>query len=127
MIQLKTEKVIAKKNNSNDKKPNPFNAYWIYGLILVFFTIIFFLNPISETKEISTLQFEQEMLSKGDVEKIIIVNKETAEIYIKSDRLSDEQYKDIKGETGPQFIIKIGSIESFVNKLEKAQEDIALN
>jgi cell division protease FtsH len=127
MVQLKIEKVASKKNDTKDKKPNAYNPYWLYGFLIAFFAIIFFLNPISDTKEISMLQFEQNMLSQGDVEKIIIINKEIAEIYIKADRLSDEQYKEIEGETGPQYTIKIGSIDSFESKLEKAQEDIALN
>ncbi|MDD3721135.1 MAG: ATP-dependent zinc metalloprotease FtsH [Lutibacter sp.] len=122
--------MTANKNNTKDKKPKPFNPYWLYGFLLSLFIITFFLNPISNTKEISMLQFEQNMLSQGDVEKIIVVNKETAEIYIKPNRLTDEKYKDaVKNiaETSPQYIIKIGSVESFENKLEKAQEHFAPN
>ncbi len=118
--------MTKKENLPKDKKPKSFNPYWLYGLLLGFFMIIYFANPVSDTKEITMLQFEQQMLSKGDVEKIIVVNKEVAEIYIKPDRLSEEEYKDVKSETGPQYIIKIGSVESFETKLAKAQEDIAL-
>ncbi|HUH27458.1 ATP-dependent zinc metalloprotease FtsH, partial [Gelidibacter sp.] len=120
-----------KKDHSKDKKPNFFNIYWFYGLVLGFLAITFFLNPISDTKEITMLQFEQTMLSQGDVQKIVVVNKETAEIYIKPDRLTDKKFKDISenahAQSGPQYIIKIGSIESFENKLDKAQEDMPLN
>lgn len=121
----------TKKDNTKGKKPNSFNIYWFYGLVLGFLIITFFLNPISDTKEITMLQFEQTMLSQGDVQKIVVVNKETAEVYIKPDRLADKKFKDIsenaKAQTGPQYIIKIGSLESFENKLDKAQEDIRLN
>lgn len=131
MVQLKTENVMAKKNDSKDKKSNPFNLYWLYGFILTFFLITIFLNPISDTKEITMLQFEQTMLSQGDVQKIVVVNKEVAEIYIKPDRLSEKKFEDVSkkanAQTGPQYIIKIGSIESFESKIDKAQEDIALN
>ena len=119
--------MTPKKTDPQDKKSNAFNIYWLYGAILLFFMTIFFFNPTSDTKEISTLEFEQQILGTGDVEKIIVVNKETAEIYIKPDRLSTEQYKNITNKTGPQYIIKIGSIESSENKLEKAQENISLN
>lgn len=131
MVQLKTENVMAKKNDSKDKKSNPFNLYWLYGFILTFFLITIFLNPISDTKEITMLQFEQTMLSQGDVQKIVVVNKEVAQIYIKPDRLSEKKFEDVSkkanAQTGPQYIIKIGSIESFESKIDKAQEDIALN
>src|SRR5690606_25635504 len=120
MVQLKTENVMAKKNDSKDKKSNPFNLYWLYGFILTFFLITIFLNPISDTKEITMLQFEQTMLSQGDVQKIVVVNKEVAEIYIKPDRLSEKKFEDVSkkanAQTGPQYIIKIGSIESFESK-----------
>jgi len=70
------------------------------------------------------------MLSQYDVEKIVVINKETAEIYIKQERLSDEKYKDIFksisfNKTEPQYVIKIGSVDSFENKLEKAQQNFS--
>ena len=117
------------KNKPGNKKPNKFNPFWLYGALLVL-ALIFFFNPTSESHEISWLQFEQEMLSQGDVEKIIVVNKETAEIYIKPDRLSEEQYRDVSADRGvaaPQYTINIGSVESFESKLEKAQEGVALD
>lgn len=118
--------MTTKKKDNKGKSPKTANPYWLYVSLLIFF-LIFFLNPFSQTNEIGWLQFERDMLSQGDVEKIIVVNKETAEIYIKPDRLSEGKYKEdlksIKDETGPQYIIKIGSVESFENKLEKAQEE----
>ncbi|MGB3345167.1 MAG: ATP-dependent zinc metalloprotease FtsH [Aequorivita sp.] len=118
--------MTTKKKDNKGKTPKTTNPYWLYVSLLVFI-LIFFLNPFSQTNEIGWLQFERDMLSQGDVEKIIVVNKETAEIYIKPDRLSEGKYKEdlksIKDETGPQYIIKIGSVESFENKLEKAQEE----
>lgn len=117
----------AKKNNSKNKKPNNSNSYWLYGILLLF-GLIFFFNPSSKSHEISWLQFEQEMLSQGDVDKIVVVNKETAEIYIKPDRLSEEKYRDVNGDRGhlaPHYTIKIGAVESFESKLDKAQEDVA--
>ena len=76
------------------------------------------------------MHFEQNMLSQYDVEKIVVINKETAEIYIKQERLSDEKYKDIFksisfNKTEPQYVIKIGSVDSFENKLEKAQQNFS--
>ncbi|MFT7453020.1 MAG: hypothetical protein ACI9VN_003756, partial [Patescibacteria group bacterium] len=38
-----------------------------------------------------------EMLAKGDVEKIEVVNKEFAEIYIKKKLLVSENYQDVSG------------------------------
>lgn len=118
------------KKDAKTKPPKRPNTYWIYGFLLIM-GLLFFFNPFSEDNEIGWLEFERDMLSQEDVEKIIIVNKETAEIFIKPDRLSEgkyqEDFKDIKDKTGPHYTIKIGSVESFENKLQRAQEDIATN
>ena len=112
-----------KDNNILPKKPN---SYWIYSLILIF-ALLFFFNPFSENKEISWLEFEQDVLGQAKIEKIIVVNKETAEVYLKPDSPTDDgsvdSPKNIKSQTGPHHIIKIGSVDSFETKLEKAQEN----
>lgn len=130
-VYKKEDQVKSKKNNSPDKKSSNFNVYWVYGLVLGFLAITFFLNPLSDTKEITMLQFEQTMLSQGDVQKIVVVNKESAEIYIKPEQLQKDKYKDVSQSTsmltGPHYLIKIGSIDSFENRLEKSQEHLAPN
>ena len=123
--------MTTKTNKPKGKTPKAFNNYWIYGFLFVFLIFTYFLNPSSDTKEISWLQFEQGMLNQGDVEKIKIINKEVAEIYIKPERLKEERYKDvsqnIKSATTPQYFINIGSVDSFEAKLENAQENFAPN
>lgn len=104
---------------------------WFYTIITVFFIIFYiFFNPSFSLREIGWKEFNNDMLSQGDVEKIMIVNKEDAEIYIKQERLQDAKYKKFDNElssfkNGPHFRIKIGSVDSFENKLEKAQENFS--
>ena len=117
------------KNNIKDEKsPKAFNPNWIYALLLFFIITTFFLNPISNMEEISWLKFEQNILGEHDVEKIVIINKEIAEIYIKKGRLEDEKYKTISeniitGKKGPHYFMQIGAVESFERKLENAQQN----
>ena len=59
-------------------------------MILLLFSI--FYNPFENTKEISWLQFEQKMLSQSAVDKIVVINKETAEIYIKADKIGSGEF-----------------------------------
>ena len=117
-----------KSNVKNNKSPKAFNPNWIYALLIFFIITTFFFNPISNREEISWLKFEQNILRDHDVEKIVIINKEIAEIYIKKDRLEDEKYKTISGniitgKTGPHYFIQIGAVESFERKLENAQQN----
>lgn len=120
----------ANKNGKENKPRKGFNPYWIYFLLFSFLLFFYFRSPVASSKEISWLQFEQNMLSQHDVEKVVVVNKETAEIYIKADKLGVGKYKDVPatgfgGSAGPQYKMEIGSVESFENKLEKAQQDFS--
>ena len=76
-----------------------FNIYWIYGLIALVFIGIQFFQYGGETKEIQWNKFEK-IVAKRDVEKIIVFNKESAEIYIKAKSLKDTMYMDLKGNDG---------------------------
>ncbi|MEN8186848.1 MAG: ATP-dependent zinc metalloprotease FtsH [Bacteroidota bacterium] len=128
------------QNHKKDKRPDPskndpqipsrgkrpFLWYFMLLFLLILFSI--FTNNIYKIKEISWLEFERDMLSQNDVKEIIVINKTIAKIYIKEEKLSDPKYKEISNtftdsKTGPHFSIQIGSIESFENKLEKAQQD----
>ncbi len=123
----KSSKMQAKKSNEK-KSPKGFNIYWIYAVFLVILIGSYLMNPATEGAEISWLRFEQDMLSQHDVEKVVVVNKEQAEIYIKPGRLEEEKYQDIpdnffQGMAAPHYTMQIGSIEGFESKWEEAQQD----
>lgn len=115
------------QNNQNKNKPGQqrkFNFYWIYGLIaviLIGFQFFPFQGAPVVLKDIS--KFRDEMLQNGDVNRVVIVNKEFAEIYIKEDRLEKEPYKSDKVPSkGPQYKWNIGSTETFERQLAEWQE-----
>ncbi len=127
------EEKSPRKKSSNPfsggkSSKNKFNFYWIYGIIAVVFLILSFPNMWSgEVKNLDWGEIK-EMLINQDVEKIIVINKEEAEIYLKKDKLNDARYKDKlpngSSEFGPQFTYTIGSYDSFKEDVEKAQEGI---
>ncbi len=111
---------------SPESKPK-FNIYWIYGIIAMAIIGTYLLNMRGGPEEISWQHFEKDILISHDVEKIVIVNKERAEIYIKKDRLATGKYKDTSAKgfnpisrAEPQYFINIGSVETFETNLEKA-------
>jgi AFG3 family protein len=115
------------KNNSGKSK---FNIYWIYGLIALVFIGLQFVSFGDKPKEITWQEFEKKMLSAHDVEKIVVVNRDIAEVYIKPDRFAAEKYQGYRQKgvsytdtKTPQFFFTIGSIETFDKKLEEAQKD----
>ncbi len=123
-----SRKKTAHPFSGNKPPKSKFNFYWIYGIIAVVFLILSFPNMWSgEVKDIDWGELK-EMLVNQDVEKIVVVNKEDAEIFLKKDKLDDPKYKDKipkgTGSYGPQFTYTIGSYDSFKEDVEKAQKGI---
>ncbi len=79
----------------NPPRPPRFNIYWVYGLILVVLLIIQFFPFSRSAKLISFEEFNQNMLQTEEVDRLVVVNKEFVEVYIKKDKLSEEKYKDV--------------------------------
>lgn len=112
----------------NNNKPK-FNVFWIYGIIAVTLIGLQFMRVSPSPKEIQRGEFindKYEMLKNDDIEKIIVVNKENAEIYIKKDRLENTRYKELfdnkfvsLSKEGPHFIFNIGDIQSFDNMIKE--------
>jgi cell division protease FtsH len=96
-------------------------------LVLLFLLIgqglMFFSSNGAET--ISWSEFRRGMLADGDVEKIVVVNKEEAEVYIKNEKLEEGDYEEIKkNNVGPHYTFTIGSVENFEQSIDEAQVDV---
>lgn len=67
-------------------------------------------------KEITPAEFSTKILPSGNVEKVVVVNKETAELYLKKDQVAPyqatEEFKTIPNE-GPQMYFNIGDLQLF--------------
>ena len=108
-----------------------FNSYWIIGIILLVMIGIQVLNSSGGLKEIDSNRFFQ-ILKKGDIEKLVIVNKEKVEVYIRADRLSDPMYEDVKsqksstilGQSVPQYFFSIISQDVFVTELNQVMNQL---
>ena len=107
------------------------NSYWIIGIILLVMIGIQLISSSGNLKEIDSNRFFQ-VLQRGDIEKIVIVNKEKVEIYIKAERLADPVYDDIKsqksntvlGQSLPQYFFNIISQDVFVGELNRVMNEL---
>ena len=117
--------------NSSGKKPGAPNMTWLYVILFGLFLAFAYMDFGSKVQEIDRKKFETEILPSGDLEKIVVVNKEKVEVYLKPDALSKDKYKDVgkpssfsfSKNTGPHYFFKIGSVEAFENQLAEAQQD----
>ena len=122
------------KNTQTDKSPIRPKRYWFNWIYILFFIIIvlfMFNNSGSGAKEIGWQEFENNMLSQNEVAEIVVVNKELANIYIKEDKLDLPKYKEISkkllySKLNPHYKLRIGSVETFENKIDKAQQEFSL-
>ncbi len=122
--------ISGKKNSKSPYGGYGFNWFYffLFGLIVV---VTLFSNPISGTKDVSWTFVRDSLLEQREVKKIVVVNKEIAEIYIKKENLNDPKHKEV-GEKffptteAPQYSMNIGSVETFENKLQQAQQGFIL-
>ena len=112
-------------NEPSNNKPDPqktppsgtgFKLWWIYIPALLLLWLYPLLNNYS-SEEITWQKFEKDMISRKAVEKIVIVNNERAEIYIKKEMANDSLFsKTLKTSSGkgirpgPHYFMNIGSV-----------------
>lgn len=116
-------------NKNNEKKPsdggNKFNSYWIYGLIaLILLALNLFSLSSSSSEPIAWGRFEQ-MVRDGDVDRVIVINKEYVHVYLNPDKLAKyEDATESKFGNNPHYYFQIGSAERFDEKLASIQEEV---
>jgi AFG3 family protein len=122
---------------SRDKKPTmpkgpKFNMYWIYGLIvLALFGLSYFNNSsTSAPQDISFLKFKEQYLLQDKVKKVIIVNKEIAEVFLnKTPEEAKEKARQspfgFSGNDEPDFSFNIGSYDVFDRNFSEVMKTMA--
>ncbi|HEY8895637.1 MAG TPA: ATP-dependent zinc metalloprotease FtsH [Niastella sp.] len=121
------------KGEKPPKKERSNKRHTLIGILMVLGMVL--LLPLllkltgSSVQEISWLEFEEKILNKGAVEKLIIVNQEYAEIYLKPQFKNDTSFsaafKPLIGKEpnpGPHYLMTIGSLEVFEQKLANAEQ-----
>ena len=127
------KKQLSNNNNKSNKPPQKkFSFYWIYAVIIFSMLSLLTINNIGDgVKESNWMTFKTDLLKNGYVEKVEVVNKTNARIYIKEDALKEEKFDAVrengmsgKKNTGPHYTFNIGgSVDSFEEKLQKAYEE----
>ena len=108
--------------NPNNKGKGKFNFYWIYAILAGIFIIFNFFNWDDNVKTADWQEIKN-LLRDGGISKIILVNKEKAEIYLKTSEKTDNKsfMSDIKK---PDYVYVIGSVDNFETNIAQAQENI---
>jgi len=115
----------VKMAENKDMKPQPqsgmprkpkVNFFWMYGLIALILIGYYSLFNTKESPIVSDWDTLQEMIVRGDVEKVVVINRESAQIYLTPSAIekyrAQEKYEKLPKE-GIQLIVKIGALEIF--------------
>ncbi|GGD26341.1 ATP-dependent zinc metalloprotease FtsH [Hyunsoonleella pacifica] len=125
---------MAKDNkNSKDKKPR-FSPYWIYGIILSLFLVFTLFNNsgLDSGNSTNPTQFFN-FVRNGDVDKVEIVNRRLAKVYLTKEASRKEVHKKSKPNSFslstasvPNYRFEFGELEIFQNKLNTIIEEEGL-
>ena len=126
---------MAKDNKNSSKKPK-ISPYWIYGaVIVIFISINLFSGGFggSDGKQTTPTQFFN-YLQNGDVEKIEIINKKIAKVYLTKDAKDKEEHKASKPSSIlpsvaplPNYTFEFGDLKLFQEEIEKVKAANGLN
>jgi len=128
---------MAEENNNKRpeiKKPK-FSAYWIYGAIFLIFISIQIFGSGSWSQPTKTTQSEFErFLRDGDVEKVELVNRKIAKVYLTSEAKAKTIHTNKEkntflapGPNEPSYEFEFGDLQNFENNIKaiKEQENIS--
>jgi len=125
------------QNKNNHKKPplkpapsgNKSYGTWFVISILLFGLWMFFYNgPQSGYDRNITIDYFFDLLHKGKVKEVDIINKKVAKVYLTDEALKEEPFKQLRPATGffatnePQYTFEIGDLQLFEKKLEDAKK-----
>jgi cell division protease FtsH len=114
---------------TNNKKINPkkpkFSPYWIYGIIIVIFLTmqLFSGSSFQETSTTTPSQF-MTYLKDGDVEKVEIVNRREAKVYLTAE--AEQKESHIKSKPSsllpsasrlPNYTFEFGDLQNFEDEI----------
>jgi cell division protease FtsH len=123
---------MAKKEKTPNKKPT-LSSYWLYGLIAAFFISMSYFNNsdgLSNDQQINISTFER-FLNEDEVERVLVINKNLAQVTIKDDALQTSNHKKARtkdffgrsSSSGPHYQFEVGNLEIFQGKLENAKSN----
>ena len=120
---------MGKINNNGVKLPNmprP-NIMWLWSLILIFILGYSLFSSEDGAPVQSDWYTVEEMIERGEVEKINIVNRDIAHVYLKKDaveryRNTDDAKLKKMPATGSQLVFNIGSVDTFRQDFDRAVE-----
>ena len=123
---------MSDKNKDKDNKSNlpklKFSSYWIYGAVLIaIIAMQFFSSGDLASKSISKNKFD-EILRDNDIEKIVVLNKDVAQIFLTDAALKKSKHKEFTNSTfyrpgSAVYEYNFGDQRNFEENIKLAKEE----
>ncbi|WP_412466734.1 ATP-dependent zinc metalloprotease FtsH [Pedobacter sp. KLB.chiD] len=120
------------------QKGSKFNIFWVYAAIIIAIIAAQFLFTTDGGKEVTYQKFEQQMLLKGDVQRVVAYKSDDlvrVEVYIKKDSLKKPTYDAYKSNStfnvnnaaSPVVFFNAGTMDGLDKQLADSQKDLPAN
>ena len=128
----KNSKLSGQEKGDSPRKGPKFSIYWIYAIIAIILLFAQFSHFTPDAMLTYEQEFKQNMLVKGDVEKLDFVkNKDKVRVYLKPDSLYKDFYKlklkntisKEKAKGVPLFEFEVNDIKSFQDRLSETYKN----
>ncbi|MCB0472872.1 MAG: ATP-dependent zinc metalloprotease FtsH [Flavobacteriaceae bacterium] len=130
---------MSQDNNQNTNKNKTqkefkfkFNFYWIYAILFALILGYQFFNTSDfSTSKLSANEFNK-LLETNDVKKIVIVNGNYAQIFLKEEALKKPEYAEklkspFYNKDAPMYVYNIGDLQNFENTIKDLKSDYHLD
>ena len=115
---------MAKDNRKIDPKRPKFSAYWIYAIIIIGFLVLNFMGGNWGSAPKTTISEFESYLSNGEVQKVVILNRREAKVYLTPEAKQLEKHKDSKDKSllpsspnEPDYSFEFGDLQNFENDI----------
>ncbi|MBP2830806.1 ATP-dependent zinc metalloprotease FtsH [Aquimarina sp. U1-2] len=122
---------MAKENKKTEPNKKPkFSAYWIYAVIIVGFLVLNFMggSGLGSAPKTSPSEFK-EYLSNGEVDKVVIINRRLAKVFLTREAKSLDKHKSKKGNSilptspnDPDYQFEFGDLQNFENEIAQIKK-----
>lgn len=122
-----------KKFGNFPKQKQPqfnFNFYWVYAVVIVVIILINLFDFGNHPREATWTQFSS-WIKNGDVERVVVLNKDLVNVYIKRTSLAKPEFKTVAKKVfgngineGPHYAFQIGDVSTLEKKIEEVQKDL---
>jgi AFG3 family protein len=116
------------KKDDQSGKPR-FNTNWIWGILALSFIAVNLFYPSGSAKRANQREVRGMILDR-DIERVVVVNKEKAEIYLTDDVVESGKYEGVtqprgglSGASKPHYYHTFGTVELFETFIEETQQE----